>query len=152
MSDTLANFAASMFRARRTRRLRAVEAGEQTPEQAEQVLRPWLAIAIDVGADLHEFADLLAETVIYERNMDAAARERRQRDTRRRVADDIAPLSARRDLVERERNHALNVLGHAMASAQPPATLENLRHTAAMLVALADHVGVTAPYLPKVPA
>lgn len=150
--ETLPQFAAAMFRARLAQRRRAVADGRAQRDQAETVARTWAAVAFAAGADLPEIESQLDVVVIFERDMDDAARRRHRLAFRRRLADELAPEAERRALVRRERDHAMNLLDRAMASAQPPATLENLRHTAAMLCALAAALGVTDPYLPKVAA
>lgn len=144
--ETLPQFAAAMFRARLAQRRRAVADGRAPRDQAETVARTWAAVAFAAGADLPEVESQLDVVVIFERDMDAAARRRHRLAFRRRLADELAPEAERRALVRRERDHALNLL----AAADQPT--ETQRHTAAMLCALAAALGVTDPYLPKVAA
>lgn len=144
--ETLSTFAAEMFRARLAQRRRAVADGRAQRDQAETVARTWAAVAFAAGADLPEVESQLDVVVIFERDMDDAARRRHRLAFRRRLADELAPEAERRALVRRERDHALNLL----AAADQPT--ETQRHTAAMLCALAAALGVTDPYLPKVAA
>lgn len=149
--ETLPQFAAAMFRARLVQRRRAVADGRAQRDQAETVARTWAAVAFAAGADLPEIEDQLNVVVIFERDMDDAARRRHRLAFRRRLADELAPEAERRALVRRERDHALNLLAPAALGVTDQPT-ETQRHTAAMLCALAAALGVTDPYLPKVAA
>lgn len=140
----LANFAVRMFREWRAHGQRAFAAGKATEDKVNELVRPWLAIAVQLGADLPEVADHLAETVIFETGMDAAARARHAEMARLSYADRTATMAERRRAVAAERNHALDKL----AAEATPEKAQDLRHRAALLVALAHHLGVTTPYIP----
>lgn len=58
---SVATLATDLFRQRQTRARMIVRNGGMALAQAEQHLRPWLAIACLAGADLPEITDLLAQ-------------------------------------------------------------------------------------------
>lgn len=60
-AQPIAALAADLFRQRQQRAGMIVRNGGMLAAQAERHLRPWLAIACLVGADLPQIADLLAE-------------------------------------------------------------------------------------------
>ena len=129
----LAQFAAQEYRRRGIFARRQVESGHWSRERADSRMRPWLAIACWVGADLHEFERPLADLVIT--NPDGTP-FMSEAEARALISMDICP---RRDWVNelaRARDAALDKL----AGDHTELDLAKARG----LAALADHLRFAA--------
>lgn len=131
----LATVAASEFRKRQQRAQDVVRNRGMSRGQAEQHLRPWLAIAVLCGADLQDVADLVADRREDVGLAEAAEEQRplREAEARWLVAEEICPRPRWVPILAAARDDAFN---RYLADSQNPA----LTTAAATLQRIALHL------------
>ena len=105
----LAKSAARLFAQRQRAARDAVRTGRMDPRTATQHLRPWLAIACRIGADLPELEEGLANlrTVQLVWPTNGAAPDVTDAEARARLADEICPRSRWAPILAAARDRAL---------------------------------------------
>ena len=126
----LSRAAARAFCQRQAKARELVRSGRMDPRTATDHLRPWLAIACRLGADLPELAEGLAGTRVVQIWPAEGARSFTDIEARALLADDICARRIWAPVLARARDHA---------SAGPQDTPEQ-REAANALAAMARHL------------